>query len=101
MKHEHVPIVGKSLKQINIARQNVALNLVQKDFTQGSLNFAKVKSIRYIGKQDVYNMEVRGHHNFSVNGGLIVHNSIDATRYGLSEDMVHTAKRPVDKPPGW
>ena len=27
--------------------------------------------------------------------------SIDACRYGLSEDMVHTAKRPVDKPPGW
>jgi PBSX family phage terminase large subunit len=27
--------------------------------------------------------------------------SIDACRYALSEDMVHTAKRPVDKPPGW
>lgn len=87
MKHEHVPIVGKSLKQINIARQNVALNPVQIDFTQGSLNFAKVKLIRYIGKQDVYNMEVRGHHNFSVNGGLIVHNSIDAVRYAMEDEM--------------
>ncbi len=27
--------------------------------------------------------------------------SIDSCRYALSEDMVHTAKRPVDKPPGW
>jgi len=27
--------------------------------------------------------------------------SIDCCRYALSEDMVHTAKRPVDKPPGW
>lgn len=35
---------------------------------------ARVKSIRYIGEQPVYNMEVEDHHNFSVNGGLIVHN---------------------------
>ncbi len=27
--------------------------------------------------------------------------SIDCCRYALSEDMVHTAKRLVDKPPGW
>jgi hypothetical protein len=32
-------------------------------------------------------MEVKDHHNFSVNGGLIVHNSIDAARYGLEDDM--------------
>lgn len=36
---------------------------------------AKVKSIRYIGKQDTYNMDVDNYQNFSVNGGLIVHNS--------------------------
>ena len=101
MKYVYVLTVDESLKQINTAKQSVAPNPVRIDFTRGSLKFAKIKSIRYIGKQDVYNMEVRGHHNFSVNGGLIVHNSIDATRYGLSEDMVHTAKRPVDKPPGW
>ena len=35
---------------------------------------ARVKSIRYIGEQPVYNMEVKDHHNFSVDGGLIVHN---------------------------
>ena len=40
---------------------------------------AKVKTIRYIGEQDVYNMEVESHHNFSVNGGLIIHNC----RYAL------------------
>ncbi len=27
--------------------------------------------------------------------------SIDATRYGLENDMVHRKKGPVDKPPGW
>ena len=27
--------------------------------------------------------------------------SIDCCRYGLSEDMVQTTRRPIDKPPGW
>ena len=35
---------------------------------------ARVKSIRVIGKEDVYNMEVENTHNYSINGGLIVHN---------------------------
>ena len=101
MKQECVLIAGKNLEQINTAKQNAAPGDVPVCFSQEGFTFAKVKAIRHVGKQDVYNMEVRGHHNFSVNGGLIVHNSIDATRYGLSEDMVHIAKRPVDKPPGW
>ena len=44
------------------------------------LKQSKIKSIKYIGKQDVYNMEVKDHHNFSVDGGLIIHNC-DALRY--------------------
>ena len=101
MKHEYVFAVDESLKQINTKKQSVAPNPVRIDFTRGSLKFAKIKSIRYIGKQDVYNMEVRGHHNFSVNGGLIVHNSIDATRYALEDNMVHRKKGPTEKPSGW
>ena len=45
--------------------------------------FAEIKSIRDIGKEDVYNMEVKTHHNFSINGGLIVHNCLDALRYHI------------------
>lgn len=44
------------------------------------LKQAKIRSIKHIGKQDVYNMQVKDHHNFSVNGGLIIHNC-DALRY--------------------
>jgi len=47
----------------------------------------KVVSVRQSGIEDVYNMEVANHHNFAVNGGFIVHNCIDATRYAFSEDM--------------
>lgn len=41
----------------------------------------RVVLVEYIGKQDVYNLEVDDHHNFSVNDGLIVHNCCDALRY--------------------
>lgn len=47
----------------------------------GQEKSVRIVSIEYAGKQDVYNMEVVRHHNFSVNGGLIVHNCQDATRY--------------------
>lgn len=43
----------------------------------------KVKSVKYIGKEDVYNMEVDKYHNFSINGGLIVHNCMDCLRYNV------------------
>lgn len=45
-----------------------------------------VKGIRFVGKQDVYNMEVDKHHNFAVNDGLIVHNCIDALRYAIEHE---------------
>lgn len=36
-------------------------------------------------KEDVYDLEVPKYHNFSVGKGLIIHNSIDATRYALEK----------------
>ena len=45
---------------------------------------ANVKSIKKVGKADVYNMEVEKYHNFIANG-IVVHNCIDATRYILVE----------------
>lgn len=41
----------------------------------------KVKSIRYVGKADVYNMEVDDTHDFVVQGGVVVHNCVDDIRY--------------------
>lgn len=45
------------------------------------LNYVPIASIKPCGKAPVYNMEVDEYHNFSVNGGIIVHNCADATRY--------------------
>lgn len=45
------------------------------------LTYVPITSINPLGKQPVYNMEVDEYHNFSVNGGIIVHNCMDATRY--------------------
>ena len=54
----------------------------------------KIKSIENIGSADVYNMEVDGHHNFAVNGGIIVHNC-DALRYFCV--MRHRPTDPIPK----
>ena len=41
----------------------------------------RIKSIRYAGKADVYNMEVDDTHDFVVQGGVISHNCADEVRY--------------------
>lgn len=46
----------------------------------------KVKSVKKTNKkQAVYDLEVPIYHNFSIDKGIIVHNSIDATRYALQK----------------
>ena len=40
----------------------------------------QITEIVHSGKQDVYNMTVMQHHNFTVNGGYVVKNC-DALRY--------------------
>lgn len=45
------------------------------------LTYVPIAGIRPIGKQPVYNMEVDEYHNFSVNGGIIMHNCADSVRY--------------------
>lgn len=45
------------------------------------MHFVGINGIKPLGKAPVYNMEVDEYHNFSVNGGIIVHNCMDATRY--------------------
>lgn len=46
-------------------------------------HYVRVKAVRRRSAEPVYNMEVERIHNFAVNGGLIVHNCIDATRYAM------------------
>lgn len=45
------------------------------------MQFVKIKKIKPAGVEDVFNLEVDCYHNFCVNGGLVVHNCIDAIRY--------------------
>ena len=48
---------------------------------QNAVHLVGVAKIEIEPNEDVYNMEVLGTHNFSVNGGLIVHNCMDEVRY--------------------
>lgn len=41
----------------------------------------RVKRITPAGRADVYNMEVEGTHDFVVQGGVVVHNCADESRY--------------------
>lgn len=77
MKKEHVLFAGKNTQSTSIAKQSVAQENAGE--FQG-YKLCKIKNIKYLGKQDVYNMRVSGHHNYSVAGGLILHNC-DALRY--------------------
>ena len=52
----------------------------------------RVKNINKLDKEDTYNMEVEETHNFIANG-IVVHNSIDASRYLLKE-WVDTGRCP-------
>lgn len=46
----------------------------------------KVKSVKKTKKRcSVYDLEVPKYHNFSIQNGVIVHNSIDAVRYGMQK----------------
>jgi len=87
MLRESVCIVGTISKQTDINPFATAQGDVPTGQTRDSLHFVRIKRIRRIGCEPVYNMEVQDHHNFAVAGGLIVHNCIDATRYALEDDM--------------
>ena len=45
-----------------------------------------ISKIEFDGFEDVYNMEVEDNHNYSIEGGLIVHNCMDATRYFVATE---------------
>ena len=59
-----------------------------------AINYVGIKSVKKCGKEPVYNMEVDGYHNFSVNGGIIVHNCMDATRYFVNTTEIWRDKKP-------
>ena len=48
------------------------------DLIQIAVSEATISEIAYLGRQDVYNLEVAGTHCFAVNGGLVVHNCADS-----------------------
>lgn len=84
MKTEFVNGAGDYLQQINTLNQNTVPCHVP---IGGETKFVKIRSIRALGKEPVYNMEVAEHHNYLINGGFVVHNCIDAVRYGCESVM--------------
>ena len=73
-------IVENNSLSTNTQKLNAVANNAVQDY---QANFVKIKKITKCDAEPVYNMEVETHHNFSVQGGLIVHNCIDAVRYAM------------------
>ena len=68
-----------------------ARNAARRIFTTSTRNpdTVKIAEIKLDGTEDVYNMEVPGTHNFAINGGLIVHNCMDALRYFVQTRRIY------------
>lgn len=58
----------------------------------------RIKSIRYAGKADVYNMEVEDTHDFVIQGGVISHNCADETRYMCMARPIKPVEKKERKP---
>ncbi|WP_142236830.1 hypothetical protein [Staphylococcus sp. 47.1] len=67
-------------KLINTEKQGHVQEVAQ---TDNVLKTEKITSIKFHSYQDVYNMEVENHHNYSVEGGFIIHNCVDSLRYSV------------------
>ena len=74
MKQENANGAVTNLQQTDIQKQRPVAEVAE-------ISSVGIKAIRKVEKADVYNMEVDDNHNFSIEGGLIVHNCMDATRY--------------------
>ena len=93
MKQGNVNGAEMNLQQTNIQKQK----LVQ---CHAETSYVGVKSIKRIGKADVYNMEVEDNHNFAIADGLIVHNCMDAMRYFVKTKRIATAAHNYKSPFG-
>jgi len=80
----NVPIVINNSALINTKIPSV----VQSDVP---CYYVGIKKITKLNRQPVYNMEVEEAHHFGVNGGMIVHNCMDACRYAI--DPLITRKK--------
>lgn len=90
MKKERASGAEKSLQQTNIQKQKPVQEVAE-------ITCVGIKSIRKVGKADVYNMEVEDNHNFAIEGGLIVHNCMDATRYFVRTMHINRKARRRDE----
>ena len=80
MLKENAKDVVMCSSSTNIAKENTVVSVT-------------VKSVKKMGVEDTYNMEVEEVHNFVANN-IIVHNSIDATRY-LIDEWKDTGRCPI------
>ena len=85
-----VDFVKKSIFRIDITNRNIVLHPVPEKAIG-----LKIKSIRYVGKEDVYCMYVPKSHAFIANG-IVVHNCLDALRYVCYTGLFNKSTETID-----
>ncbi len=104
-----VPVVGSRFYPASKMEPYSAIESVltsSEDFevTRRSLldsnrQFVKVVSVREIGFHPTYNFEVHGTRNYTVHGGIVVHNCVDAAAWAVRLTLTKSApKKRVPKP---
>lgn len=82
-------------ESVNIAEKSIAQTNTHLPYTVRSIG---IESIEFDGYEDVYNMEVEDNHNFAVNGGIIVHNCMDAQRYFVETNRIAPEEETIQSP---
>ena len=93
---EKAELITKQESVNGVEKNSLLINTQNQKPVQDHADFSCVgiRSIKKIGREPVYNMEVDDNHNFAINGGLIVHNCMDALRYFVkSKHIVRKAIR--------
>jgi len=84
MKQEYVKNAAQNLLSINIQEPDFAASHVLENITEESGN-----------KENVYDMQIECIHEYFANG-ILVHNSIDASRYVILTEVIGKNRRKIN-----
>lgn len=80
----YLETLSKKMKENNIAKDPKSREKIRK-------NNIKVKNVKFLGKQDVYDISVEKYHNFALTSGVFVHNSLRDIA-GVSVSQIRATK---------
>lgn len=92
-EHRYIHGCGKHNSKEDMRDRAVKATYIRKRLKEAKVLYPDVvvDSVQLDNVEPVYNLEVDGTHCFSVFGGIIIHNCMDAMRYAMTDDSVGTS----------